>query len=445
MASTTTITDEVLLARAHRGDSDALHALLERHLHPAWRIATVAAADPGLAEQAVVDGFCDALQAAHRNPDSTMALRSRIVGTTRRTAALADAGAGTTARPTGDPVIDAFRALPEKARSLLWLTEVEGGTSDQVAPVLGLDRAATAKLAARSGAALRKRLAADVAGRVDDLACRRALSSLPAHAAGKLTADEQERIGHHVASCGSCAAWLAALVSPRPALRRLVCPPPSGLAPAVAARWMELLERNRRGWLAPFTERALGAAAAAVLAIGIGGVLLFGNRDDDDGPELANPASVQPEGDDPGAGASPGESALGSYTTPLPSGNAAAVPAATSRLTTSTTAPRFEMPRSGGGTSTSTPTPSAPTTAPTPTTTPPPDDPTPPPADDPTPPPDESGTQVDVGVGGVAALGVGDCTGGTVLDVELGSCVPESSDEPIDVQIELPGLPPIGL
>ena len=432
--TTTTISDADLTDRAAAGDLDSLRALIERHAHPAWRIAMVAAGDPATAEAATIDGFTDGLLAARRNPDPSQTLRIRLVAATRRVAAQGPAA------PEGahdDPVIHAFLALPEKSRTALWLTEVEGGTPEQVAPVLGLDRSAAAALADRAASGLRDRLAATVAERAADDECRKALSKLPAHAVGKLTAAERTRVGDHVGSCGACAVWLAALVSPRPALRRLVGAPPATLSAAIEARWLEHLERERKGWLAPFTERAVGAAAAAVLAIGLGGVAFLGDRDDnhdDRRAELAVPASADPS--------DTGSAALTPPTTasaPSATSSRATASRATANSSASTVAAALQGDGSPGGDrarSIDDPIPNEPPTEP----------PVGPPAGDPPPPvPDENTTQISVtALQGLVAVGVGDCTGLTIVEVHSG-CVPLPNGAPLSVTIDLPGLPPIGI
>lgn len=412
---TTTSTDADLLQQADEGDLDALRQLVAADLHPAWRLAVVTTDGPEAAEAAAVEGFCDGLVAAVHHPDPRIALRTRLATATRHAAITGAPAAARRGTPDADPVVAAFQALPEAWRTALWLVEVEGGTPEQVAPVLGLNRSAAAALAERASTGLRERLATDVAERATEPACRRALAKLPAHAAGKLTDAEREAVGGHLAGCGSCALWLAALVSPRPALRRLITPPPEAVADAIEARWLLLLEKRGRGWLAPLTERAVGAAAAAVLAIGIGGALLGGRDDEPDrGRELAVPAATEPDrrttNDDP-APPTTTPPTTGSTTGSTTGGAGTTGTTGTSGSSTGTGG----SSDGGGGTGSDAPggaprggpaAPSTPTT-PTPTTTP------RPPSTPPAPP--ESATTV--GVPGVVEVEVGQRTVGVeVLD-----------------------------
>jgi DNA-directed RNA polymerase specialized sigma24 family protein len=440
--SVITPTDDELVTRAADGDTDALAAVLDLHLHPAWRIALAAAGDPHAAEAAVVTGVCDALAAAARHPDSTASLRTRIVAAVHRAAAAAPRA---TARPTTDePVLAAFATLPVRSRTALWLTEVEGGTPDQVAPVLGLDRSTTAALVDRASAALRDRLAADAALSAGSEDCARALGKLPAHAAGKLTAGQRVEVGAHLGTCGSCAGWLAGAVAIRPALRRLVVPVPDGLPLAIAERWADT-NRDRPSWLRGVSERAVGAAAAAVLAIGLAGAAFLG-RDGDDAllPGVANPAV--------GGGTPSGETAR---TAPLD----AIIPASTPPLATgsgtgsvasgtgATPARRSSTPAAPPATE---PPATTPTSAPPAATAPPAAPPaTQPPAQEPAtePPAAEDGgsePSATVGVPGVVTVAADpECTGVELAGTAIG-CAPEATEEPT-AEVQLPGLPPIGL
>jgi hypothetical protein len=444
-------TDDALVDAACRRQSKALDELLARHLHPAWRIALVAAPDLPAAERAVVDGFCDALLSAHRHPDTTLALRERIVATTRQNAAAAGSDFGRRDADEGtEPVLAAFLMLPEAWRTAVWLSEVEGGTPEQVGKVLGVDRSAAAALTDRASAGLRDRLAADVAEHADRPECKETLKRLPALATGKLTVTARATAQTHVAACDSCSLWLAALIAPRPALRRLVPAVPTTLGPAIAERWAQLLDRDRKAWLAPWTERAIGTAAAAILAVGLAGVALVGGRDRDAGDQrehLAIPSGASPT--PPFWSGSEGESAAGSLpvafgTTSGATGGEAgnAVIGSTSGSGSGVAAVRPRAASPAVPTTPSSPTPSTRTNPGVPSTPTNPAAPGPAPSPEPEPPADDA-TQVSVDVGDDVQVGVGECTGVDLGGTVVG-CDPPTSGES-SVVVDLPGLPPIGL
>ena len=424
---TTTDSDLDLALRARAGEVDALQVLVDRHLHPAWRVALAATSgEADAAAAAVVAGFADGLTAAATANDAQVAVRVRIVAATRRAAVAAPVVAGPA---FAEPVLRAFAALPERWRTVLWLTEVEGGTPEQVAPVLGIDRSASTHLAGRAAAGLRERLAADAAERAEAADCRRALSHLPKlAAAGRVGAADRAQLEAHLGVCSKCALVLSALVQPRPALRRLVVPIPADLA----ARVIAAVERRRRHGLAPWAERAIGAAAAAVLAVGLAGAALLVGRDRGPAADLAVPAGL--------SGAPPsGDGELASA--PLAPVRPADAGSVLARGTTTTNRsladqlipPQVVVPDS-----------SRPNT----------DNGTPPPAPDPAPPPDTGpgpipvdDTQVVVSVGGDGGVtvAVGDCTGASVAGTAVG-CIPEAA-ETIEVAVEtpIPGAPTLRL
>lgn len=435
--------DDQLAARALGGDLDAFATILERNLHPAWRIALAASPTAAAAEEAVVTGICDGVLAHGRHPDATLTLRTRVAAAVRRAACDADLGARPA--PGADPVLAAFTTLPAASRVALWLIEVEGGTPAQVAPVLGLDRAATESLADRASTALRERIAADAAAQAAGPNCARALGKLPAHAAGRLTDDEREAVSLHLAGCGSCASRLATAVSPRAALRRLVTPVPAGLAAAVTERWARPTERDGMPWLRAWNERAVGAAAAVVLALGLAGATLAGRDDEDPDTEFAAPVGALNDGDDDDTAAS----------TPLPPAVPAPAPsgvgvasAGSGRDATSADGAAGDRSRDGGRLPTPTTqaaTPQQPRATPSPTTpttqapsggTPAQESPVPAPSVP------ETGTQVTVELPGVT-IGLGDDTGIDVGGTPIGDA-PEPTGEPT-IEITLPGLPPISL
>ena len=294
MSGTIRDIDEHLIARASAGDRDALAALLDRHLHPAWRIALAASSTTAAAEAAVITGFCDALNAAGRHPDPTVTLRTRVAAAVHA-AALAAHRAVPRPAPsatTANAVVAAFAMLPVASRTALWLTEVEGGEPAQAAPVLGVERGVAEAMARRARSALRDRIAGDAAARATDPVCAKVLVRLPAHAAERLPAEQRTHVDAHLATCTSCTATLALVTTPRPALRRIVTAVPASLPAAVAERWAEAGGRDRAPVVRRWNQRIAAAAAAAVVAVGLAGALLFGGGGSGNAPDVAAPRSV---------------------------------------------------------------------------------------------------------------------------------------------------------
>jgi RNA polymerase sigma factor (sigma-70 family) len=100
---------------------------------------------------------------------------------------------------------EAFRGLPQRWQSVLWYTEVEGMTPQEVAPLLGLTANGVAALAYRAREGLRTAwLQAHVSEAGTTADCRWVMSRLGEHARHALTAREQERLDAHVAGCARC-------------------------------------------------------------------------------------------------------------------------------------------------------------------------------------------------------------------------------------------------
>lgn len=99
----------------------------------------------------------------------------------------------------------AFRSLPERWQSVLWYTEVEGMTPQDVAPILGLTANSVAALAYRAREGLRTawlQAHVSLAGSTSD--CKWVISRLGENARHTLTAREQHRMDAHMAECDKC-------------------------------------------------------------------------------------------------------------------------------------------------------------------------------------------------------------------------------------------------
>jgi hypothetical protein len=200
-----------------------------------------------------------------------------------------------------------------------------------------------------------------------------------------------------------------------------------------ATDWTELLRREHLSWLAPWTERVIGAAAAAVLAVGVAGAALVGGRERpaDGLRNLAAPALDMTT--------STGESAAGLSPVILPPIQTPSAPVGVGRGGSSfgtstgsgpgarsTSAP---VPRPAPTPESSTASPSTPSSRSAPTA----------PSAPVAPPAPEQVTQVGLGVPGVVEVGAGECTGVDLGGAVIG-CDPQTT-EPLEVQ--RPGLPPL--
>ncbi|HET6291623.1 MAG TPA: zf-HC2 domain-containing protein, partial [Amycolatopsis sp.] len=120
----------------------------------------------------------------------------------------AGAGADTNARTAEHSLITtAFTSLPERWRSVLWQTEVEGEQPAMVAPHFGLSANATAALARRARQGLRAAyLQAHLSVSRGPDSCRSVVEKLGGFTAGSVTGAEARRIKTHLIGCQSCRA-----------------------------------------------------------------------------------------------------------------------------------------------------------------------------------------------------------------------------------------------
>jgi RNA polymerase sigma factor (sigma-70 family) len=322
------LTDAVLVDRVLAGFDDAFDELYRRHANAAWRVGQAVAGNSHDAADAVSEAFARVLQAvkAGRLQDGD-AFKSYLLAATRNSALDALRRNGRS-QPTDDEALDgpaedgspadrvagdadaavvaaAFRNLPERWRSVLWLTEVEGVATKDAAQQLGLSPNGTAQLAVRARAGLRDRyLQAHVRNHAKP-ECRFTVDHLGAYVGGSISPRDLAKVDQHLAGCDDCKARKAELEDMGSTLRRIVLPLPLGLA-AVSATKVEaaLASATTTATTAagaagsgmakvvqlakdptPAVRRFVGAAAAGILTLGVASI---GFLDRDPGAEAAD-------------------------------------------------------------------------------------------------------------------------------------------------------------
>ena len=238
--------DADLVSRCAGGDADACAELYRRHVEAATRVAQSVTGNAEDAADAVSDAFMRVFRAASLGllrdggQFGSYLLRTThnaAIDVVRRGCRLTPAGTAaeldsttTDAEPAdvlvgsldASMVAAAFASLPQRWRSVLWLTEVEGVTPRDVAGVLGMSANAVAQLAVRARAALRERyLQAHLAGSRVDERCRATVDQLGAYTAGGLPPGATATLRQHVSRCAACQARVAELEEVEAALRRL--------------------------------------------------------------------------------------------------------------------------------------------------------------------------------------------------------------------------------
>lgn len=352
------LTDAELVDGVVAGYDDAFAQLYERHSMAAWRLGQTVTGNADDAADAVSEAFARVLVAVRAGHlDKGGSFRSYLLTATRN-AALDNIRKTSRARPTEQDqlsevestsltpsehlthdeeaalVAEAFRNLPERWRSILWLTEVDGVATKDAAQRLGLSPNGAAQLAVRARSGLRERfLQAHLRKTVDPL-CRTTVDRLGAYVGGGLSPRDLAKVDQHLAGCASCETQRKELEDVGTCLRRAALPIPLAVAGSLGAAGSPVLfgigtkVAKAMTWAQEsWAQKAAAAAAAGILAAGAGGAYFAGSNQDQVAPESAHmvvaddPAGVDPALASPDAAppASPGDPAPTSGEVPAPS------------------------------------------------------------------------------------------------------------------------------
>jgi DNA-directed RNA polymerase specialized sigma24 family protein len=436
--------DAELAHRAAEGDRPSFQELYARHAMATWQFAQAVASSGEDAAKATTEGFVRVLRIVRRGRLAAADhFRPYVMAATYRTAIeQAEANGQAVSEevrpalgapaspdlPTDQLLLESFYGLPERWRAALWLTEAAGLTVEQAAPILGVTPTVASQLAARGHAGLRNRFA-------------------QVH-----RADELPILG--------------------PSLRAAALAVPVGLGGRVDGRWRKAMAAERwrsagpAGWLAERAPRPLAACAIALLAIGVIGLGVVGERS---GPNafntspLAVPAAVgnhetitlsgsnNPVGSGPNGqptgGSTRTRSNAGGGSIALGAVDRSRATGGSSGASGSGGSPAGGSPGGGSGSGPTTPpTTSSPATTPPTTSSP---GTTPPTTAPPTTPPSTMppptrpaapvlAASINLGSGISTAVSLGSCTGLTVGPLSLGCTTPTSGP---GVGLTLLGIP----
>jgi RNA polymerase sigma factor (sigma-70 family) len=305
--------DKDLAERALRGQTVAFDELYRRHVGAAWRLAQAVTRNVDDAADAVSEAFARVFDAMRRGVYGPEVPFRPYLLTATRNAAIDAARKVSKVSPTGDErVIDraeprqiphqraeesvdadfiatAFAGLPERWRSVLWLTEVEGMRPRDAGALLGLSANGAAQLAVRARSGLRQRYLQAHLLAADDSECRRTVSHLGAYVNGTLAVRDTAKVDQHLAACAACRTRVEELEETGTRLRGLMLPLPLVLGPAAAAKWAGVVGASTPTGLAlvlpggqrlpQWAQRALVGAAGAGVAAGILAATILGARD----------------------------------------------------------------------------------------------------------------------------------------------------------------------
>ena len=447
--------DADLAERAAGGDNSAFEELYRRHAEAAWRVAYAVTNHRDDAADAVSDAFTRVLAAlpagrlreggSFRAYLLTATRRAGIDQLRRRGRQQPGEESVFVDRPSSESpteklmaatdsalVAAAFRGLPERWRSVLWLTEVEGVPAKEAAPLLGMSPNGVAQLAVRARNGLRERyLQAHL--RTSEVApeCRFTVDHLGAYVAGALSPRDLAKVDQHLAGCAACREREAELEDLGHRLRKIVLPLPIGLGAVALKQWRFAgghspagnVVGKATGWAAK-AERPLAVASAALFAAGLAGLSMIGGPAPVDAQTPNGLAA--PRGDAPlTRGTEPVVSTVESSTTGswrIGGGRASsgAEDLSSERRRSTTTESAVEVPIDNVEDRVVDPGP-----------------PVPPPPPPPPPPPAAPLAQLQITVSGpvsgsiAAGYGDGDCTGGSLGGESAGCTPPPSGDDSV--------------
>lgn len=237
--------DAELLSAVRAGDTSAYGGLYRRHAEAARRLAYRLARDPTEAEDLVAEAFAKVLAAIRHGEGPRQAFRAYLLTTLRH---LRASRAGREARveftddltryETGEPFHDptvaaldrryaarAFDKLPERWRTVLWHTEVEGGSPATVARMLGLTPGGVAVLAHRARERLRQIFLQEHLQRAGRAPQHPAAQRLGSYLRGGLAGRERSKVATHLAGCPACRRLHGELAEVACALPRAIAQP----------------------------------------------------------------------------------------------------------------------------------------------------------------------------------------------------------------------------
>ncbi|HXL95214.1 MAG TPA: sigma-70 family RNA polymerase sigma factor [Streptosporangiaceae bacterium] len=290
--------DADLVAASRTADSAAYAVLYERHAAAARSLARQLVHGRPEADDVVSEAFARVLGRLKRGGGPDSSFRPYLLTTVRRVAydrfkaegklvVSGEMEAFDPGVPFDDPaiadlertmIVRAFASLPERWRTVLWHTEIEGARPAEVAALLGVTANGVAALAYRAREGLRQAYLQMHLSGVMRSECRPVAGKLGAFIRGGLAKRETATVAAHLDECTGCRAVYAELADVNVALRGLVAP--VILGPAAVA-YLAAVSHHGGGvltWIggrllwfrhAPKSQQAATAAGGAAAAAGI--------------------------------------------------------------------------------------------------------------------------------------------------------------------------------
>jgi RNA polymerase sigma factor (sigma-70 family) len=281
--------DAELIEAVRKGTVSAYGGLYERHVASAYNLARQLSRSPAEADDLVSEAFAKVLDTLRggRGPDSAFraylltALRHTAYDKTRRdrkvqlsddVSTVSGVSMESVSEEFDDTAVagldrslaaQAFARLPERWQAVLWHTEVEGESPQEVAPILGLTANGVSALAYRAREGLRQAYLQVHLAETTDRHCRAAAERLGAWTRGGLAKREKAQVEVHLDTCDRCRALAAELADVNGAMRGFVAPVVLGIGAAGYLAATGVMKVAVIGAMATTGGAAGGAAGAA--------------------------------------------------------------------------------------------------------------------------------------------------------------------------------------
>ncbi|MEA5360515.1 sigma-70 family RNA polymerase sigma factor [Amycolatopsis sp., V23-08] len=216
--------DAVLIEAVRGGDTSAYGLLYDRHLAAARRVAAAIAADAAERDDLIAEGFTRVLRILRSGAGPDEDFRAYLLTTIRNTMITwrrRDSGVSVVAEvpdvlpatgsdePVGSRLhatvaADAFAELPERWRTVLWRTEIDGDTPARIAEDLGMTPNSVAALAYRAREGLRQAYLDQHIPAARRRNCRVVGGQLSRWVRDGIGEHKAHRITHHLDRCADC-------------------------------------------------------------------------------------------------------------------------------------------------------------------------------------------------------------------------------------------------
>ncbi|WP_208026024.1 sigma-70 family RNA polymerase sigma factor [Amycolatopsis acidicola] len=234
--------DAALIAAIRRGDQRATELLFERHVAFARSAASRWAADAAERDDLVSEGFARVLDAIRRGAGPSENFRPYLLVTMRNLASAwtvrsrrIELHEELPERPDGPQGLDelavrrwesrtvwsAYSELPERWRTVLWYTEIEGIPPAKVAPLMGITPRAVAALGLRAREGLRQAYLQNQVPATTAPACAAARRHLGAWLRNALPRRKSRLLERHLQDCAHCQELTTSLSGDNGRLRKV--------------------------------------------------------------------------------------------------------------------------------------------------------------------------------------------------------------------------------